>query len=256
MRARLRWPGLLLVGIVVYLLALALTLPAALAWRWTAEQWPAARGVEVGGVAGTLWSGEAVAIRRDALELGELRWRLRPGGLLGGALAYDLELAALEGHAAGSLHLRPAAATLRQWRATLPASRLRELLPRLPLALDGQLVLDLQELQIDRAGGVRAIAGTLGWLDAAAGLSEPLALGDLRAELSRADDGAVLAEISDQGGPMRVQGQLRLAADRSYNLDLALNPGSGAAPALRSALQALARADAAGVHRLVLNGRL
>jgi general secretion pathway protein N len=256
MRSRLRWPGLLLVGIVVYLVALAATLPAALAWRWVAEQWPAARGVEVGGVAGTLWSGEAVAIRSDALDLGELRWRLQPGGLLGGALAYGLELAALDGHAAGSLRLRPASATLRQWRATLPASRLRELLPRLPLALDGQLVLDLPHLQIDHAGSVRAITGTLGWLDAAAGLSEPLALGDLRAELSRADDGAVLAEIRDQGGPIRVQGLLRLAADRSYNLDLELNPGSGAAPELRSALQALARADAAGVHRLVLNGRL
>lgn len=257
MRRARRWPALLLLGVIAYLAVLIATAPASLAWRLAADRLEPPSWLNPGRVSGTLWSGSAAPLRLQGLELQALRWRLRPTGLLSGGLVYGLELTAADGHAKGRLRLGPGGVRLSDWRGGLPAARLAQgPLSKLPMALQGELVLDLAHLELDRAGRVAGLAGTLGWLGAAAGLDVPLPLGDLRGDLSREDDGTLVADLGDLDGPLAVQGSLRLAPDRGYHLEAIVTPRDAAAPGLRAALDTLAPPDAQGGHRLVLHGRL
>jgi hypothetical protein len=85
-------------------------------------------------------------------------------------------------------------------------------------------------------------------------VGRPIAFGD--ALLSFAGDSSPWrAEIRDDGGPVRLSGQLSLGADGAYALDLLAGPRESDSAQGR-VLATLGPADAEGRHRLSLSGSL
>lgn len=75
--------------VVLFILTLLVTVPARFALQFVAL--PA--NVEVGGVEGTLWRGEADALLIDDIMLRQISWRLRPWSLFSAQLVADVEVA-------------------------------------------------------------------------------------------------------------------------------------------------------------------
>lgn len=242
-----RWWRVGLLFLVVYLLALLATLPAAQALRWAEPalaklpQRPTLLGVE-----GSLWSGHAAQLLYRGTALGELHWDISVWRLVVGRLDTRLALARDDGHLDARLvwPLGGSEWQLQQVEGQLPASLLKELLPQLVAAPGGTIGGVVKEAGF-AAAQLRTLDGRLVWNRA--GLTSPFALefGDLVAQFETRPEG-VVGTIRDAGGPLQLEAQLNLAADRSYTLSGKALARSGANPALATSLSLLGQPDGQG----------
>ena len=78
--------NLVAAGVAVFVLALVLTFPARVAYRWFV---PAT--IQLSGISGTVWSGSADALAAGGLFLRDVEWRIKPLLLLTARLGYAIE---------------------------------------------------------------------------------------------------------------------------------------------------------------------
>ena len=138
----------------------------------------------------------------------------------------------------------------------LPVTELARLGPSLPLGLDGMVSLTLPALVVDSGGRIVAAEGSVVWHQAAMTAPQALELGDLQLQLHTENAGQVVGDISDRGGPLRVEGTLQLTPDGGYRVTATLAAAPDAPAALAQSLGWLGKPDAQGRYRLNYNGRL
>ena len=239
--------GLLLV--VLFLFVVLCRLPLA----WCTGLLPANAACEE--PAGTVWSGSCARLRVAGWTVRNVSWSWLPAALLSGRLGARVQVRdqALEGNGAvrfgagGALQLDDLAL-----RLALPSA----LLPALPAGWRGTLQLEVPELT--RSGDVLEVAaGRATLLDLRQGVPG-VALGsfDWRFTASPGAAGQVRGPLSDQGGPVRLQGTLMVGRKGEYDLAARLSPGPAASAAVRQLLDGLGAADAQGVHTLAFTGSL
>src|SRR5690606_40188195 len=121
---RIRWnlKKTLICGLLLYLLTLIWTLPAAVGWKQLQPRRPVP--VTIHGLAGTLWSGQAGQLVGDGINQGRLDWRSRPGMRLSGAIGLELQWQPRNGQVLGQVRIRPGALSLQDIRGELDASRM------------------------------------------------------------------------------------------------------------------------------------
>lgn len=229
LRAGLGWAGLF---VVLFGLALVLRMPASIAFGMAASglDLPAGTGWEQ--VYGSLWHGRIQGLQAPAGPLGQLEWTLRPGALLQGRAAADIIwYPPAGGELRGQLRLGMNRLELEDVRGELPAANLHEWDTGIPLLLDGRLHAHDVHLALDRERAVRHASGRIQWQTAAAGLPEPLPLGEQRATLQADDRQLELRLDSAPDAELSISGPLLLD----------LRPAS---PALRARLHLEPRADA------------
>ncbi len=206
-------------------------------------------GVTCTNPAGTLWRGSCADFEARGFRAGPIRWSLRPWSLLAGKAAAQLRIAppgsTLEGEFAVALF----GGTLegREVRGDLDL-RPGGLLPGIPADLSGRIRLALDEFAI-RERVVMALRGVIEVSDlqqrTADGLL-PLGRYSLRFEQPPAAGGDITGRLSDDGGPLSVEGTLALTSAPGYLLNgtVALRPE--APPALARQIAFLGSADANG----------
>lgn len=74
--------------VLLFIVALLVTIPARFALQFA----PLPAGIQVGGVDGTLWRGEADAVLVDDTMLRNVSWRVQPWSLLTGRVVAEVEL--------------------------------------------------------------------------------------------------------------------------------------------------------------------
>lgn len=247
------------IGLSAYLIFLLHSLPAAQVWRFAAE--PLAEQVpalQLHGPNGSLWRGGAEQLAWDGLPVGRMDWQLAHWPLLRGRLHAEVSLQQGDGHLQGQLRypLKGEQLQLKDWRGQWPIQQLAVQLPTLPVALDGQLGLQLASLQLGPGGWPQALQGRLSWHQARLLMGEAIPLGDLSAELSRSDDGRLQAHIRDHGGPLRIEAELSLQPGGRYRIDGRVGAAEGADARLPQTLALLGRADSDGMYPLVLQGNM
>ena len=251
-RARAALAGLLL---LVALAAVAVwTAPAELAYRFFGHR---LRPLHLDGLSGTVWQG--AADRSDALgqALGRLQWQVDRGALLSRRLAANLrvdgqdmrgsarvaaeqdrvEIADLDGEFPASL-LGPAldipALTLlgriscRFSRVELsdldgefPASLLGPALDIPALTLLGRVACRFSRVAL-QGGLPRVVDGTATWRDLAVAGAATAALPGLEVQFRTESEGLIAAEVKDLGGPLAIDGQVRVAGER-YRTEVRLS---------------------------------
>ena len=77
--------GLILVAVVTGIVALVVTFPARIAYKWVSSPLLA-----MNGISGTVWSGKAREFSTNGVYLRNLEWRSHPLKLLAGKLAYSV----------------------------------------------------------------------------------------------------------------------------------------------------------------------
>lgn len=249
----------LMLGLPLYLVFLVALFPAAQAWRFAAE--PLARAMpdlKISGLDGSVWSGRAgMVVFRQAL-LGEVNWQLSPLPLLLGEASLEAMLQSNDGYLQShvSTPLAGGRVSLTNTEGQLPVGELLRFTPYLPIALEGQVALNLSALDIAPDGALRRAEGTVVWHQAAMSAPQALSLGDLQLTLHTEEEGKVAGEISDRGGPLKVKGMLQFSPDRSYRFSGTVAPSADAPASLKQALGWLGKPDAQGQYRLNYSGRM
>jgi hypothetical protein len=239
---------IVLLGVCAFLLALIAVLPA----RWAAGLLPP--DVQCANWRGSIWRGQCLTLTiaqqpRPAI-IDTLQWKVRPASLLRLTLAAEVTLTWAKGDANGELELRRGGLlTLRDVSARALLDR--ELLGALPRGWRGRL--DASGVQLglqDRT--VRLLAGEMLLQDLTD--ASGVALGSYRLAFPASAQAPFPGQLQDMGGPFEVQASIRIAADRSWELDGTVAARSAEAHMFDRQLELLGPADAAGRRHLSAAG--
>lgn len=231
-----RWP------LVAAALGFLLTLIARLPLQWIIGQLPA--GIACDQPLGTLWRGSCAALRLPWINLGTARWHLHAGSLLRGRLQaqVDTNRSVLQFSGIVSLGL---SGEIRLVDADLRYTLGSALFAQLP-PLSGDVTARFDELR----SSARKITAVTGWLEARdlAQLNNRAPLGSYRIEFSAPaePDGSIPGAVRDLGGPLEVQGSLRLTPAPGYLLQGTVAARPSASEALVRQIAFLGSPDAAG----------
>jgi hypothetical protein len=211
---KLRWRGML-AGVVAYLLFVVVAAPAEKVLPLIQSGLP---DIQLAGVEGSLWSGQATQLDIPPLQLRHVAWSFRPFGLFVGRAVFDVEgeLQAQRVKAKAGLTFlgRP---YLSDVRGRIGANDLLYWLGIKPLQLSGGLDFDIDDVLWSEAG-LPAMAGTASW--APAQLISPIQLvfGTARLE-TYIEDSATRGRLETKGGALVVQGDVELRPDGGYRFD-------------------------------------
>ncbi len=249
----------LALGLPLYLLFLVALFPAAQAHRLVAEPLAkAAPELKLAGLDGSVWSGRAGTVAFRKALLGEMSWQLSPFALLLGKVKLNALLQSEAGYLQSDVSTPFSGGdfALADIEGRLPLAELLRFAPYMPVVLDGQVSLDLPVLELAPDGRLLHAEGTLMWHQAAMSAPQSLSLGDLQVVLRTEKEGQVIGDISDRGGPLKVEGTVKYSPDGSYRLNGTVAAAENAPKEVSQMLAWLGRPDAQGRYQLNYNGRI
>jgi general secretion pathway protein N len=219
---------------------------------------PKVRGLQVTGLSGTIWHGQAQAVRWRGRSFGQVNWQFAPGRLLAGKLEYALRFGKgsdmqLRGKGQAGLGMNgPYAENL---HASLPAANLVQFSPMpVPAEVQGQLELTLRSYHY-AAPWCGEADGTLVWsgsrVDSMLGTLE---LGTILADVRCQDN--QLSAGSDHDSPQASGAfSAELNTSRQYSLDAWFKPGAEFPPGMQAQLKWLGSPDGQGRYPFVFSGK-
>ncbi len=225
-----------------------------------ALEWLAPPGVTFTGVSGTLWSGGAASATAGGFTADTLRWRVRPAALFLGRISADVEARIPDGFVAGRVTASSGGIRLADLRGATSLPALAGVLP--VRGMRGQASVSLESLVIEDGWPSVAVGELkLGGLEVMPlipdGSGALLPLGNYTVTFEPAPEGQLAAAFVDNGGPLEVEGTLRLDATRSYTIDALIEPRAGAPGSLVEGLKIMtSEPDTEGRRRLNLTGSL
>lgn len=239
----------LLLGLAAFALALIVVLPA----RWMGSVLP--EGVQCDQWSGSVWRGQCSGLTlsdsgKVVMKLASLRWKLRPLALLGLKVSADFRSSWANGQATGRVAVG-AGGTI-QLRDMVASTVLDpSALGALPAGWRGRA--ELAGGEFDWHGG------TLGRLGGVLEVSEltdrrGTSLGGYRLELPAGSTPPFTGQLRDTGGPVQVEAQFQLAADRNWSLEGRMRQRDAGDLRLSRQLDMLGSADATGWRRLSAAG--
>ncbi len=226
----------LLLFVSAYSLSLVVLAPAGFIANEIEKRYP---NVELYGVEGSLWSGELRALKVEGNTLENLSWELSPFALLLGNAKLQLDSVSSQMQLNGTVTvgLLNHSIALSEMQLRFPLASYAQQLGIGGFDLQGLLELQLSQLDYEE-GVVSGLTGHLVWRQAAIG--EALSLGDLQVELSQ-EEGALEAVLSDQQGPISVNGELVLQDSGMYQLNTTMSARDASDINLKQALRLFGR---------------
>ncbi|HXZ59672.1 MAG TPA: type II secretion system protein N [Steroidobacteraceae bacterium] len=202
---------------------------------------------------GSVWRGACSGLTVARAPFGDLAWDLAPLRLLTGSLAAHVVLThgPVTGSADVALRLG-GRVELRNLVADLPLDPRQ--LPRLPPQLRGSVHTDLALARIEH-GALTELKGRLEAHDLTQRTGHVTRLGSYAVTFPGGGPEPV-GTVVDLGGPLAVQGTLRLTKQPGYVLEGTVAPRADAAPELVGDLQYLGSPDALGRRPFNIAGTL
>lgn len=243
----MRRAGWIAAGLLVFVAALLVFLPAAIALRQVEARVP---GLRFDDVSGTVWHGRAGRALIGAHDYGRLQWRVHPLALLRGALAADIDWQDGDRHARGRVSYGFGVLRAEAVQAGFPATVLQRVLDTPALQPHGRVEVHVARAEFD-GHEPRLLEGDAVWREAAVSGAARAALGDIRARFGLLPDGGVGGSVEDAGGALAVQGEFRIDGG-GYRAELRLDARD---PEAAGALQWIGQPRAGGGRVLRLEGR-
>lgn len=242
----LRTRGLVLLAVLTIAVALVITFPARVAYRWGSSPL-----VKMSGIQGSVWNGSAREFSTNGVFLRDLTWRMQPLQLLTGKAHYEISGSPVSGFfesdvavgAGGSLTLRDLTASvpLQMFAAAANIAGLR-----------GNASLQFERLELV-SGRATAMDGTVDVADLVVPMLSATNLGGFRAEFFTQNNG-IVASIEDTDGVIDLAGSLQLNADKSYAFLGQVVAKPNTPDSLKNQMRYLPPANDRGQHELRLEG--
>jgi general secretion pathway protein N len=245
------WPWLTTYGVILYLLFLVINLPANVVWSLAPQQLK--RDISVSSLQGSAWSARADSVIINGLELGKTNWTLNPlllfVGKLGGHITVRNAMGqAQSGFTTQSAQLIELSNLTGEFNAAILDPAIR------PFTSAGTIKGELNTLQLQRKTFLSA-NGTLQWNNASITGVQEVALGNIRLNATPESKGTRL-QVSNEGGLIAITGDIRVAGNGRYTLNLLLSNRDKSRKDIEGMLAVLGRADAQGRVRLNQQGML
>ncbi len=250
-----RTHGLLLAGVIAFMVTLVVRLPAAVAIGWFA---PAA--LQVNGASGSVWNGSSRELTVSGLRLTDTQWTLSALDLFRGRLGAEIETRLGDGAMRGSVVLQPSGGIqCNACRFEGTAAALRPLIPSLR-TVNGRIDMDLNRLEIEDRWPVRLIgvarlsSVTFDNMGPEVTGGEALAFKvDISAD-PVPDSGVIEALVSDSGGPLECNARALITPPGNFELKGRVKARPGATKEISAAVSSLGPGAADGSTELSISG--
>ena len=212
MKSKLRL--ILLVGLL-YLVFLLVTFPAAQAYVFIKSAAGKELPLQVSGLSGTIWSGQARSVVLSGQLIKTLSWNLHPLAILFGRLEANIDFRDGDTFGRGNVgkSLLSEKIYLSDFEANLAMEKIIAI-AKFPLDMKGSLGLNLNEFQISNGLLVEA-DGTIALQDAKTLFPMKMTLGNLKLDL-KTENQLVIGTLVDGGGALQVDGLLTLGPDDKF----------------------------------------
>jgi hypothetical protein len=239
-------------GIAAYLLILLMTFPVT---RVTGSIEQHLEGVQLRGVSGSPWSGQARRLIIQGNDIGTVHWRIRPLRLLAGKLEYRVELPGRDTGGSAVLDLSPGGRMSgRELALHMPPAALINRFSPLRVSAGGTVQLQLESFDLPAGESPATAQGELRWQGAELTAPLQLELGEIAFALGSTAAGLV-ATVTE-GGTLGLSGTVTLQTGGHYSVNLALQPGPGVDAGARDMLDSLMPRRPGGGYRIVMAGEL
>lgn len=239
-----------LLGAVAYLIFLLATLPADYVVGRALKRFPA---VQLSGVSGSVFSGQAQQLRYAGRPLGAVEWHFDWLAPLTLTLGYHVRLHDDSSELAGRVDSRFGAVYLRSLSGQLPVAELDPWSPLPAHSLEGKLSLQVAQLSF-RGGRLVGASGEVDLSEAALKWPTNYTLGSFRLLLTDAGDG-VHASADDINSPLSLHAELTLNPTGAYKLTGILAAHDPGDAATRNFLANLGHPDSTGRYPFSFNGQ-
>ncbi|NOX27045.1 MAG: type II secretion system protein N [Gammaproteobacteria bacterium] len=239
-------------ALIAYVLFLFVTFPAARAYQYIADQFPA--NIKLYGLKGSVWSGKAELITLASQQYSNASWHFQPKSLFVGEALFYLDLDNGQSQIKGSVGLN--------WSQSLILRDLvfqQELVDLQALAQTSAIVAGkisgrVENMVLSRTR-ITVASGKFVLRDTALLLPRRTEWGDFKLDISKPDSD-VLMKLSDQGGPLLANGTVVVDENNAYQVDLAVQAASGASNDLIQGVDLFGRPGNDGKVHLKYNGSL
>jgi general secretion pathway protein N len=212
------------VALLVYVIFLLMTLPAALLLRAL----PLPNDLVLQGVDGTVWDGQVAVVRDRRMVVEQVNWQLSPWSLLLAEVRLQLKIGNRQSEIRGQAELVAdlGGISIYQGHLELPAKYVSTL-AKLPARsnLSGRIIYDIKAFE-HGLPWCNILQGNVYWQDASFSnrmLKQPVQLGLFRSELS-CDQGQVVVAIDGSQSPLKLNGELRLPDQQRVVGSLLMQP--------------------------------
>jgi len=250
MKKFLGWGLALVVLGALFVVIVAMTMPAATAYRFAESR---LQPLRLQGLAGNIWEGSATQVSVYALPLGQLRWKFDPWASLGFSADGEAALLGRDMNATAKIHADRGQVTLRDGSARMPAAVLAPALDIPSLVLLGDLDLKLAAFAL-RDGYLHWADGVLVWRNAGVSGAAEARFADVTVQIKTLRDGVVEGLISDGGGSLAASGRVLFEGAR-FSAEVKLSV-RGDDPQLAEALLYVGERLPDGSSLLRVNGEL
>jgi hypothetical protein len=240
-----------ILGIVAYVVFLLAELPAAYLTHWMSGHFTS---LQLAGISGSLFSGQADDLRYGRTDMGAVHWDFDWWAPFTGTLGYrfhahaeDHDLQGRVDGGLGGLHLH-------DLKGRMPVAALDAWLPLPTNSLDGSVVLDVKQLQL-KAGKLQSAEGRVELDDAVMHWPTSYTLGSFGMDLHPAEAGGVDGSLTDVASPLKLQATLDLTPDGQYHLKGLLAARDPADAGTRNLLANLGRPDSTGQYPFDFKGQ-
>jgi hypothetical protein len=201
-------------------------------------------------IEGTLWAGVCNGLRVAGQPLGDVTWELEPLRLLLARVAARVTLNDVSAHVSADVELSFGHVRARDVEADLPLEP--RFLPGLPSELHGQAHVQLALAEVTR-GVITALKGKIEAhnLEERSGNVTPLGSYVLSFP---GGDGEPVGLVRDLGGPLSVEGTVKLTRAGGYDVQCLVAARAEANPELANNLRFLGTPDAAGRRSFAMSG--
>jgi general secretion pathway protein N len=200
--------GLLLLTVLTVLVALVITFPARIAYRWMSPPF-----VQLSGIQGTLWNGSALEFATNGVYLRDLTWQMRPLRLLTGKAHYRISGTPVSGFLESDVSVSVG--------GTIALSDLTAAVPLQMFAsasniagLSGSASLQFERLEL-RSGRAIAMDGSIDVANLVVPFLSSASLGGYRADFYTQENG-IVASVEDTEAVVDIAGSLQLNPDKTY----------------------------------------
>ncbi len=242
-------------GAGLYLVFLIVTIPAPLAYGVVKKKLGPETSLLLGSVSGTLWSGRASPALIGGQRVDSLTWKIQPLALLIGRVQSQIEFRYGDSYGkAQAARGFTGKIYAKDIEARIDLQRMRLLSKLLPLGMEGSLLVNMKELDVDRRSIVSA-EGVLAWDAAVITVPSRTEFGNLRVTVTTDNDG-VKAALTDGGGPLQAEGLFNVTREGNYKFTGAFAARDPNQRMLVQGLQMLGRQGADGKVSIAANGAL
>ncbi len=240
-------------GVVSFVLFAISNLPASIVTNQLGEI------ARTGGVGGTLWSGSVRTLDINGWRLSDTRWSMNPAALLLGRLSANVSTRVAGGEISTGASISAfGGISFRDLEATGPLAPIAQKFNQ-PLT-GGRYEIELSELDVaDTWPSSLVGSGRITDVPLNIGGNVGVTTGSYSVVFDTEtvpEDGRLSGILTDDGGPVEVEGNIFLEPPTNYQVQARLKPRPGAPVQISQALKLVGPIDANGRHEISFAGSL